>query len=57
MPKAAINKNQYIPKDETIEVYLKKYEIGRREFNEMQKFAPDALNTELQAIEKSIQVY
>jgi hypothetical protein len=23
----------------------------------MQKFAPDALNTELQAIEKSIQVY
>jgi len=57
MPKAAINKNQYIPKDETIEVYLKKYEIGRREFNEMQKFAPDALNTELQVIEKSIQVY
>ena len=55
--KVTPSKNQYIPKEETIEVYLKKYEIGLREFNEMQKFAPAELKAELQSIEKSMQVY
>ena len=55
--KAPSVKNEYIPTDKAIEVYMSKYEIGSREFSEMQKFAPTALNAELQAIEKSIQVY
>jgi len=55
--KAATSKNEYIPIDKAVEVYMSKYEIGQREFKEMQKFAPTALNAELQAIEKSIQVY
>ena len=55
--KSASKKNEYIPTDRAIELYMSKYEIGKREFNEMQKFAPDALNQELQSIEKSIQVY
>ena len=55
--KTASTKEQYIPSDAVVELYMNKYEIGNREFKELQKFAPDALNTELQAIEKSIQVY
>ena len=55
--KSTSKKNEYIPTDRAIELYMSKYEIGNREFNEMQKFAPDALNQELQSIEKSIQVY
>ena len=55
--KASTAKNEYIPTDKAIEVYMSKYEIGSREFSEMQKFAPAVLNAELQAIEKSIQVY
>src|SRR6056300_53747 len=55
--KPATSKNEYIPIDKAVEVYMSKYEIGQREFKEMQKFAPTALNAELQAIEKSIQVY
>lgn len=56
-PKATASKNEYIPTDRAVEVYMTKYEIGQREFKEMQKFAPRELNAELQAIEKSIQVY
>lgn len=55
--KATVSKNEYIPTDKAVQVYMAKYEIGQREFNEMQKFAKEALNAELQAIEKSIQVY
>lgn len=55
--KAANSKNEYIPIEKAVEVYMSKYEIGQREFKEMQKFAPAELNAELQAIEKSIQVY
>ena len=51
------NKNEYIPSDKAVEIYMAKYEIGRREFKEMQKFAAPQLNAELQSIEKSIQVY
>tara|TARA_R110000796_G_scaffold138577_9_gene254676 strand:- start:805 stop:1239 length:435 start_codon:yes stop_codon:yes gene_type:complete len=55
--KQAVDKNQYIPTDKAIEVYMQKYDIGTREFTEMQKYASDSLNQELQSIDKSIQVY
>tara|TARA_R110000772_G_scaffold65904_2_gene147077 strand:+ start:5444 stop:5872 length:429 start_codon:yes stop_codon:yes gene_type:complete len=55
--KTSTKKVEYIPTDKTIEVYMNRYEIGKREFAEMQKFAPEDLNKELQVIEKSIQVY
>jgi hypothetical protein len=54
---APTSKNEYIPTDKAVEVYMRKYEIGGREFKELQKFAGPALNAELQSIEKSIQVY
>jgi len=54
---AVVSKNQYVPSDKSVEIYMSKYEIGRREFNEMQKFAMNELNAELQSIEKSVQVY
>lgn len=55
--KAESTKEKYIPTDKAVEIYMAKYEIGNREFKELQKFASGALNAELQAIEKSIQVY
>ena len=54
---APTKKNQYIPTDAAVEVYMHRYDIGKREFEEMKKFAPTALQNELQSIDKSIQVY
>lgn len=55
--KPQIDKNEYIPTDRAIEVYIERYNIGKREFIEMQKFAPEFLNQELKLIDRSIQVY
>lgn len=55
--KAAVAKEEYIPTDEAVRVYMEKYDIGKRELEEMKKFAPAALYNELKSIDKSIQVY
>lgn len=55
--KAATKKSEYIPSDAAVDVYMQRYDIGKREFEEMKKFAPAALQNELQSIDKSIQVY
>lgn len=55
--KATAKKNEYIPSEEAIKVYLEKNEIGLREFKELQKFSSQALNRDLQIIENSIKVY
>ena len=55
--KSTVTKSQYIPTDAAIEVYMNRYDIGKREFEEMKKFAPAVLENELKSIDKSIQVY
>ena len=50
-------KEEYIPTDDAINVYMNKYDIGKREFEEMKRFAPTELYNELRSIDKSIQVY
>lgn len=55
--KSAASKDQYIPSEEAIKIYLDKNEIGMREFKELQKFSPIELNQDLQRIENSIKVY
>lgn len=55
--KANSTKKEYIPTDDAVRVYMEKYDIGKREFEEMKKFAPAALYNELKSIDKSIQVY
>ena len=56
-PTAAKVKDQYIPSEEAIKVYLERNEIGKREFKELQTFAPEKLNADLQMIENSMKVY
>lgn len=49
--------SKYIPSDEVIKIFIDKNEIGKREFTELEKFAKDELYTQLELIEKSMQVY
>ena len=55
--KAKVNKSQYIPSDEAIQVFMDKNEIGKREFKELENFAREELYTNLKSIERSMQVY
>lgn len=48
---------EYIPSDKALEVYMQRYNIGKREIQEMKRFAPNEFKAELQSIEKSIEVY
>ena len=50
-------KDQYIPSDDAIRVYMERNEIGKREFKELQQFAAEKLNADLQMIENSMKVY
>jgi len=56
-PAVAKSKDQYIPSDEAVRVYLDRNQIGKREFKELQQFAPDQLNADLKMIENSMKVY
>jgi len=56
-PSAAKVKDRYIPSDEAVKFYMTKNEIGKREFEELKKFAQFELYKDLQMIEKSIKVY
>lgn len=53
----AENKSDYIPSEEVIDFFIRKNEIGKREFKELKQFAPDKLEAELKKLEKAIKVY
>ena len=50
-------KSEYIPSEEAIELFIRKNEIGKREFAELKSFAKNDLYVELKKIEASIKVY
>ena len=50
-------KEEYIPSDEVISLFIQKNEIGKREFNELKKFSKVELYTELKKLETAIKVY
>lgn len=49
--------SEYIPSDEAVKIFMDKHEIGNREFKELELVAKQELHSNLQSIEKSIQVY
>ena len=53
----AKTKNEYIPSEAAVRLFMEKNEMGKREFEELKQFAPDALYADLQKIENSIKVY
>lgn len=55
--KAAPKKEEYIPSEEALGVFMRINEIGKREFNELKRFAPDQLEQQLRKIETTIKVY
>lgn len=55
--KPAPKKEEYIPSDEALELFMKINEIGKREVNELKKFAPNDFENELRKLEKTIKVY
>lgn len=54
---ASKTKGEYIPTDRALEIYMQKYEFGRREIEEMKQFAPKEFYTELEKIDEQIKVY
>jgi len=50
-------KDKYIPDPAVVQLYMEKNEIGIREFEEVKIFAKDQLYSELQKIEKQMDVY
>jgi translation initiation factor 2 gamma subunit (eIF-2gamma) len=50
-------KDKYNPSQEAIDLFLEKNEIGMREFNELKEFYKKDLYSDLQKIEKQINVY
>lgn len=54
---AAEKKNEYIPSDDVVDLFIRKNEIGKREYNELKKFSPKELEEELRKLEKVIKVY
>jgi hypothetical protein len=55
--KVAKNKNEYIPKDDTIKLFMQKNEIGKREFAELEQFAKVELYDVLRKLEESMEMY
>jgi hypothetical protein len=49
--------DKYIPSELAVDLFLKKNEIGMREFNELKTFAKEDLYSDLQKIETQINVY
>jgi hypothetical protein len=54
---AATNKKEYIPSQEAIEFYMRKNEIGKREFNETLKFFKEDTLAQLKKLDETIKVY
>jgi hypothetical protein len=55
--KIAKKKNEYIPKDATISLFMHKNEIGKREFAELEQFAKLELYDTLKKLEESMEMY
>tara|TARA_R110000744_G_scaffold243836_1_gene360768 strand:+ start:32 stop:460 length:429 start_codon:yes stop_codon:yes gene_type:complete len=55
--KVAKNKNEYIPKDDAIKLFMQKNEIGKREFAELEQFAKVELYDVLRKLEESMEMY
>ena len=55
--KISNKKNEYIPKDATISLFMEKNEIGKREFVELEKFAKIELYEALEKLEESMEMY
>jgi hypothetical protein len=51
------DKKEYIPSQEAIDFYLKKNEIGKREFSEVMKFFKKETLAELKTLDENIKVY
>jgi hypothetical protein len=49
--------DKYIPSEAAVDLFLKKNEIGMREFNELKTFAKEDLYSDLRKIETQIDVY
>lgn len=49
--------DKYIPSEAAVELFLRKNEIGLREFNELKTFAKEDLYVDLRKIETQIDVY
>ena len=49
--------DKYIPSEAAVDLFLKKNEIGTREFNELKMFAKEDLYSDLRKIETQIDVY
>ncbi len=50
-------KNEYIPKDATIKLFMDNNEIGKREFSELEHFAKVELYSSLKKLEESMEMY
>ena len=55
--KISNKKNEYIPKDTTISLFMEKNEIGKREFVELEQFAKIELYETLEKLEESMEMY
>lgn len=55
--KVAIKKSEYIPKEETIKVFIRNNEIGMREFQELEVFCKEELYISLKKLENSMTMY
>jgi hypothetical protein len=55
--KIAKKKNEYIPKDSTISLFMLNNEIGKREFGELEQFAKIELYETLKKLEDSMEMY
>jgi hypothetical protein len=50
-------KNNYIPSERAVSIYMEKNEIGPRTFKEIEYFAKESLHADLKKIEKQIDVH
>ena len=54
--KKAVNKKEYIPKEETIKIFINLNEIGMREYKDLEKFNKEQLHLYLKKLEANISV-
>lgn len=54
---APVDKKEYIPSQEAVEFYMRKNEIGKREYNEALKFFKKETLEELKRLDENIKVY
>jgi hypothetical protein len=52
-----VDKNEYVPSQEAIDFYIRKNEIGKREYDELMTFFKKETLNELKILDKTIKVY